>query len=763
MISNNLEGIITSWNRGAQRIYGYTAGEAIGRPMAILVPSDHADEIPTILTKVAQGNRIDWYGTKGITKSGHLLEVSIAVSPVRDAAGAIIGASTIASDITAHKRAEKAQRESETQYQLLFDSSPLPMWVFDRKSLGFLAVNEAAIRHYGFSRDEFADMTLRDIRPDADIPRLREHMSRPRRGLQNAEVWRHRKKDGSIIHVEITAHSLDFQGREAELVLAHDVTDRKRAEERLRQSEERFSKAFRSSPFGIVIATESKGRMVDANPAFLKMVGYNREDVIGRTAKELNLWTEAHQSDLIHQQFVNQDHAKLFEVRFKSQSGEVKLVEFATERIQLHDEPCVLAIIHDVTEPRRLEQQLRQAQKMEAMGRLAGGIAHDFNNLLSIIIGYCELCQEQLDSNHPVGKHVEQIKKAGERAASLTRQLLAFSRQQVLQPRTLNLNAVVNGISKMLLRVIGEHISLIFKPAESLSSVRVDFGQAEQVLLNLALNARDAMPEGGKIVIETANVELDENYSQIHEVIKSGSYVMLSVSDTGVGMDHATLSRIFEPFFTTKGPTRGTGLGLSTVYGIVKQSGGYIWVYSEPFRGTAVKIYLPSIDQPAESLVPLKRTVSFPTGTETILLIEDDEALRKVTISLLQSSGYKVLEANSAAAAIDISRHFENNIDLLLSDVIMPGKSGPDLAIDVRRYRPEIKLLYVSGYTGDMIAHQGVLDPGITLLSKPFSKEALLTTVRGVLDEGVQLPRLIDGSSQEMGLELATNEPEPES
>jgi CheY-like chemotaxis protein len=388
---------------------------------------------------------------------------------------------------------------------------------------------------------------------------------------------------------------------------------------------------------------------------------------------------------------------------------------------------------------------------MEAMGRLAGGIAHDFNNLLSIIIGYCELSQEHLASDHPVGKHVEQIKKAGGRAASLTRQLLAFSRQQVLQPRTLNLNDVVNGVSKMLLRVIGEDISLVFKPAEPLSSVRVDLGQAEQVLLNLALNARDAMPEGGKIVVETANVELDDSYSKVHEVVKPGSYVMLSVSDTGVGMDQATLSRIFEPFFTTKEPGRGTGLGLSTVYGIVKQSGGYIWVYSELFRGTAVKIYLPSIDQPAESLVPSKTRVSFPAGTETILLVEDDEALRKVTSSLLQSSGYKVLEAENAATAIHISHRYEDTIALLLSDVIMPGKSGPDLALDVKRYRPDIKLLYVSGYTGDMIAHQGVLNPGTTLLSNPFSKEALLTTVRAVLDEGAALPAPIDGPSQQMG------------
>jgi two-component system cell cycle sensor histidine kinase/response regulator CckA len=391
-----------------------------------------------------------------------------------------------------------------------------------------------------------------------------------------------------------------------------------------------------------------------------------------------------------------------------------------------------------------LERQLRQAQKMEAMGRLAGGISHDFNNLLSVIIGYSELAQNDLDREHPVSKHVEQIKKAGQRAASLTRQLLAFSRKQVLQTRALNLNGIVNSVSKMLCRLIGEDISLVLRLAEPLSSVRVDLGQMEQVLMNLAVNARDAMPEGGRIFVETADVELDEVYSQGHRVVKPGPYVMLSVSDTGVGMDQATLSRIFEPFFTTKEPGRGTGLGLSTVYGIVKQSGGYIWVYSELFRGTTVKIYLPPSDQPAESLLPPAAKVVLPTGTETILLVEDDEALRKVTISLLQSGGYKMLEADNAVSAINISDRFDGNIDLLLSDVILPGKSGPDLALEIKRNRPNIKFLYASGYTGDMIAHQGVLDPGTTLLSKPFSKETLLTTVREVLDKGMQPPPSID-------------------
>ncbi len=762
IFNNDLEGTLTGWSKGAQRMYGYTAEEAIGKPIAMLVPDNHADEIPAILNKVAHGQHIDHRETFGITKAGHLLELSFTVWPVRSTDGNIVGASTIARDITARKRAERALRESEAQYRLLFDSSPLPTWVFDRKSLAFLAVNDAAVRQYGFSREEFADMTILDIRPDADIRRLRDHLSRSMADVEDIGVWRHRKKDGSIIHVEVTSHRLEFEGREAVLVIAQDITKRKIDEERLRQSEERFSKAFRSSPFGITIATESEGRIVDANAAFLKTVGYNREEVIGRTAKDLNLWSDAQRLDLIRQQSANEDPGRLFETSFTARSGEIRQVQFAIERIRLHDEPCILAIIQDVTKAMKLEQQLRQAQKMEAMGRLAGGVSHDFNNLLTVIIGFCELSQTQLDLEHPVSKHVDQIKKAGQRAATLTRQLLAFSRQQVLHPRTLNLNEVVNSVSKMLGRLIGEDISLVLKLTEPLSSVRVDLGQMEQVLMNLVVNARDAMPEGGSIIIETADFKLDEGYSQLREVVKPGPYIMLSVSDTGVGMDSATLSRIFEPFFTTKEASRGTGLGLSTVYGIVEQSGGYIWVYSELFRGTTVKIYLPAVDQAAESLLPTTTKVTLPTGTETILLVEDNEAVREVTIGLLQSSGYKVLEAETAGSAIEISQRFEGDIDLLLSDVIMPGKSGSDLALEIKRYRPNIKLLYSSGYTGDIIAHQGVLDPGTTLVSKPFSKETLLITVRAVLDESIPAPPSIDSLYRAIGPGLVTNGVEPE-
>jgi len=395
----------------------------------------------------------------------------------------------------------------------------------------------------------------------------------------------------------------------------------------------------------------------------------------------------------------------------------------------------VLANTLDITEARRLEEQFRQAQKMEAVGRLAGGVAHDFNNLLSVIIGYSELARDTTADGAAVRKHLDQIKQAGERAASLTRQLLAFSRQQVLEPKVLNLNGVVHNVSKMLLRLIGEDITLSLKPGEPLGSVRADLGQIEQVLMNLAVNARDSMPEGGKIAIETANVELDETYAKQHPSVRSGSYVMLSFSDTGCGMDAKTKSRIFEPFFTTKGPGKGTGLGLSTVYGIVKQSGGYIWAYSEPKRGATFKVYLPRVDGPAETLASERPNLVFDRGTEAVLLVEDDDSLRALTAELLRGVGYTVLEATDGNAAIEIAEQHRNSIDLVLTDVIMPGLSGGDLIVHLRRLQPRLPVLFMSGYASDLISHAGVPEPDRSVLHKPFTRRSLLTKVRSVLDE----------------------------
>jgi two-component system cell cycle sensor histidine kinase/response regulator CckA len=734
IIGTTPDGTITSWNTGAQRMYGYLAQEIIGRSVSILAPVGHAEEIDTIFKRLSRGEHLDHYETVRVTREGRLIDVSLTVSPIISPAGEVIGASSIARDISDSKRTQEALRESEAQYRFLFESNPLPMWVFDSRTLRFLAVNEAAIQHYGYSRQEFLGMTIRDIRPPEDISALLKSTSQPIQGLQKPEVWRHQKKDGTIIDVEITAHDLNFHETNAELVLANDITERSKNEERLRQSEERFSKAFRSSPLAITISTQAEGRYVDANQAFVSMMGYERHELIGHTAFELRIWAVPEDRGKMVDQLSKSGKANALETQYVTKTGETRLVQVSAELVQLDGTPCVLAITNDITEARRLEEQFRQAQKMEAVGRLAGGIAHDFNNMLGVVIGYSELVEEGLDPENPIRKQIEQVNKAAHRATALTRQLLAFSRQQILQPSVLNLNAVVHNLSKMLLHMIGEDISLSLKPEVPLGSVKADAGQIEQVLMNLAINARDAMPDGGKIIIETANADLDETYGKNHPTVRPGSYVMLSVSDTGFGMDPKTMSRIFEPFFTTKPSGEGTGLGLAMVYGVVKQSGGYIWVYSEPGKGTTFKMYFPRVDEPAESLLKPKVTPVFERGDETILLVEDDEALRHLTLGLLRSQGYTVLEAKDAQEAMTISTKHQGPIDLLLTDVIMPGMSGTELGARLKESRPNLKALCMSGYTGTLIAQQGIINPDETLLQKPFTKVSLLSQVRNALE-----------------------------
>jgi two-component system, cell cycle sensor histidine kinase and response regulator CckA len=385
-------------------------------------------------------------------------------------------------------------------------------------------------------------------------------------------------------------------------------------------------------------------------------------------------------------------------------------------------------------ERKKLEQQLRQAQKMEAVGRLAGGIAHDFNNLLGVIIGYSELLEERLGQNDPLRPKAEQIKKAGQRAASLTRQLLAFSRQQMFEPKVLDLNAVVADALNMLQRLIGEDIELVTVPAPELGRIKADQGQIEQIIMNLAVNARDAMPEGGKLTITTVNAELDEVYARQHPVVP-GSYVMLAVSDTGCGMDQETQAHIFEPFFTTKEKGKGTGLGLATVYGVVKQSGGYIWVYSEPGLGSTFKIYLPRIEDTVTASDPGKGGQETARGWETVLLVEDEQSLRELAHELLEDDGYTVLEAANGADAIRVAEQHQGPIHLLMTDVVMPGIDGRKLAGRMTRSYPELKVLYMSGYTDDAIVHHGVLDPGIALLQKPFTRATLTRKLREALGD----------------------------
>ncbi len=391
-------------------------------------------------------------------------------------------------------------------------------------------------------------------------------------------------------------------------------------------------------------------------------------------------------------------------------------------------------VMVDVTEHQRLEEEFRQAQKMEAVGRLVGGVAHDFNNLLTIISGYAQLAQDFLTSDSPLHSYMDEILKAGERAGGMVRRLLAFTRRQTLEPQALDLNSIVKGAEKMMRRLIGEDIEVVTELAPKLGVIRSDPAQLEQVLINLAVNARDAMPNGGKLIIETDNIDLDQAYADCHISALPGAYVQLTVSDTGCGMDAHTRAHVFEPFFTTKQKGKGTGLGLATAYGIVKQSGGNIWVYSEPGMGTTFKIYLPRVIAPLQLTQPTLIATAQCTGSETILLVEDEEGIRSLVVGILRSRGYTVLEADRPSDALDISKNFEGPIHLLFTDVVMPQMSGRELAAQISAGRPTTKILYMSGYTNHAIAHHGVLNAGVPFLQKPFTPEALALKVREVLD-----------------------------
>jgi PAS domain S-box-containing protein len=521
----------------------------------------------------------------------------------------------------------------------------------------------------------------------------------------------------------------------AKEVLEGEVIERRRNEEMLRQSEERFSKAFCFNPLPMTISTETEDRYLDVNDSFLTLVGSERGLVIGHTMSELGIWVNPQDRATMVNGLRERGRVIGLPAQIRTGTGVVREASVSAEQIEILGQLCVLAVTQDTTEMKRLQAQSEQSQKMEAIGRLAGGVAHDFNNLLGVIIGYSDLSIENLRPDLLVARYLVQIKEAAERGAHLTRQLLAFSRQQVVSLKILDLNAVINTASQMLSRVVREDIVLAYQTSVPVGLIEADSGQIEQVLLNLIVNARDAMPDGGKITVETANVELDEKYCLGHEPVRAGPYVMLSVQDNGCGMDEATKARIFEPFFTTKQPGKGTGLGLASVYGIVKQSAGYVWVYSELGRGTTFKLHFPQVRADAEVPGPAHVHTESTGGDETILLVEDETALREVTAFTLQSAGYRVFGVDSPAKAIQFIQTHHEAIHLLLTDVIMPLMNGVELSKRLRESRPGLKVIFVSGYGGDELARQISIAPDAVLLEKPFSKNALLTKIRAVLHE----------------------------
>jgi two-component system, cell cycle sensor histidine kinase and response regulator CckA len=593
-------------------------------------------------------------------------------------------------------------------------------------------------RVLGYSAEELkGSSSFEQIHPE-DRERVKAGAEEARRtGMGRPMEYRFRHKDGTWRVLESTASVIrNSIGEPEKLVIVNrDVTERKLAADALQRSETGFRSVIGDAPYGIFKANLT-GKLLMVNPALEKLLGYRSQDELLAVNLASGIYRHPAEYQKINDLFLQNQHFKDIEVEWKRKDGAFITVRCSGLTIKDENGLYIEVFAEDVTERRVLERQLRMAQKMEAVGRLSGGIAHDFNNLLGVVIGYIQVIKRTLVPGQPSYEYAEEIEKAGQRAVSLTRQLLAFSRQQVLEPVILNLNTLVSEMEKMLPRLIGEDIklNLILDPA--IGQVKADSGQIEQVVMNLAVNARDAMPDGGTLTIETENAELDAAFARENPGSVPGQYVMLAVTDTGTGMDPETQAQIFEPFFTTKGRDKGTGLGLATVYGVVKQSNGYIAVESEKDKGALFKIYLPRIEQ---SVAPRSESIQAPLtvrGSETILLVEDAEPLRMLAQLFLKENGYHVLTAADGAEAQQAASQHPGPIHMLLTDVVMPGINGRVLAERLAPQHPAMKVLYMSGYTDSFIAGHGVLEEGIHLLHKPFTEEVLMRKIRELLNAG---------------------------
>jgi len=601
----------------------------------------------------------------------------------------------------------------------------------------YLMINSAGARILGRGVDEVLGKQDSELF-DPEVGRV--IMTRDRTVLQSGETQTYEEPAtvGGVTRLYLATKG-PFRDPNNQVIgllgICHDITDRKRAEEEIRQSQQKLRIHFEHTPLAVV-EWDPEFRVTAWNPSAERIFGYTREEAIGRHASFIVAPAFRQHVDEVWRNLVKQTGGTRSTNDNITRDGRTISCEWYNTPL-VDDSGRVLGVAslaQDLTERVALEERLRQSQKMEAVGRLAGGVAHDFNNLLTVILGYAQILSDGVPMGSRLADSTGQIKSAAERAAGITRQLLAFSRKQVLSPRVINLNDTMMNLDSLLRRLIGEDIDVLTLPANDLGSVKADPGQIEQIIMNLALNARDAMPHGGKLTLETANTQLDESYATEHQPIAPGNYVMLAVSDTGTGMSPEVQTRIFEPFFTTKEVGKGTGLGLSTVYGIVKQSGGYIWVYSEPERGATFKIYFPRVDQVVETAGQDRRPSDAMRGTETILLVEDDPQLRQLSSSVLAHCGYKVLVASGPEEGLAISEENHRDIRLLVTDVVMPGMNGRQLAEQILKRSPKTRVLYISGYTNNAIVHYGVLDEGLWFLPKPFTLSALVAKVREVLD-----------------------------
>jgi two-component system cell cycle sensor histidine kinase/response regulator CckA len=715
----DIHGHILDVNNGYCQVLGYTRDEILNMNMMDIVANESLKQVAQYFSKLTSVGHTR-FETKHRRYNGSIMDVEVSAAYDKNNSKYY----AFISDITERKLSEKQLMASEIKYRTLFNSLVDAVSILDMEGR-FLEVNDAYVERLGYSSEELLNMNVRDINSSENAKLLLERLKQLKDGRLKFFEAIHIANDGRRIPVEVGGRGIEYNGIPAVLNIVRDITERKQGEYELRQSDERYRIIIQTAMEGFWLA-DFQGRLLEVNDTYCQMSGYSEQELLDMNISDLEV-IESSSDISAHVQKVITCGEDFFETCHRRKDGSIFDVEVSVQYLPIEEQRLV-AFLRDITERKKgdiLQEKLRQTSKMESIGRLAGGVAHDFNNLLTVIQGSASLGIKGLNKNDPLYNRLKMIQEASERAEDLTRQLLAFSRKQIIEMKVINLNNLIDNFRKMLSRLIGEDIDLQTILSNDISNINADAGQMEQIIVNLSVNARDAMPNGGKLTIETANVELDEAYCQTHADIQPGKYIMLTLSDNGIGMDDAIKEHIFEPFFTTKGVGEGTGLGLAIVYGVVKQHNGSIEFYSELGHGTTFKIYLPIVEDKVSVQSKESEKPDLLIGNETILVVEDDGIVREIAVEFLMYLGYKVLSAENGGMALIIAEQHEGSIQLMLTDVVMPNINGRQLAERLQREYPEMKVLYTSGYTGDVIAHHDILDSGLNFIGKPYKLQSL--------------------------------------
>ncbi len=734
IVTKSLDGTITGWNPAAERLFGYTAEEAVGKNIDLIMPPDRKAEAHDILRRIGWGETIEHYETERLRKDGRPVEVVLSISPIKTPSGTIIGASKTARDITESKRTEQALRQQIEERRRIFETSQDLILITDTRGT-LVQVSPSAETILGYTPKEMIGRNASEFLHPDDLEISREEMRLARRGqrAQNTDS-RYVRKDGRIV-------MLSWMGTWSEPVRRHffvgrDMTESRRAQETLRESEQ-LARGIIDTALDAFVQMDENGTISDWNSQAEKIFGWSHSEALGESLSELiipEINRAAHRAGMAH--FLRTGEGPILgrriEVEAMRRDGKEIKVELSITALRRRDGVVFNGFIRDLTDKIAAEERLRQAEKMEAVGQLTGGIAHDFNNILTVITGTIEILAEAVETEPQLAAITRMIDEAAARGADLTQHLLAFARKQPLQPRETDVNTLIIDTAKLLRPTLGARIEIESVFDDETCVATVDPNQLATAILNLALNSRDAMPDGGKLILETGSAYLDEDYATIHSDVRPGRYVLIAVSDTGTGIPAAILDKVFNPFFTSKGPGKGTGLGLSMVYGFVKQSAGHIKIYSEEGQGTTIKMYLP----PGTGAWLASEIASAPViqgGRETILVVEDDKLVRDYVLTQLHSLGYVTLDAANGAEALAIVEAGKE-FDLLFTDVIMPGAmNGRQLANVLQRRKPGSKVLFTSGYTENAIIHHGRLDSGVLLLAKPYRKSDMAAMIRKAL------------------------------